>query len=398
MKDQINNKICSVANNYIEFYKGCYRENLEFDKLPGITFIGNNNQKAKSLKYIINTLENNDYISYVKSPLNIREDFARKSPSKNNSLDIPKYLHAVWITDKDSPKAINSQLENFIAQSAKLKKYQPVIWTNIETDTVNSLNPELDWAHIHVKNIAETQTKYKQLLNFIVDPKSYINCSGSYKVVLIDVVKYLVMESQGGILVDLNFNFSDNLTESDLESHNFLSTYHNQGLDYLIENSFFIASKHHPIFKGTLDLIDDIINNPSCALTEYRAYPLSPSSTYFLTMMTLSLSYTKYNNIDGNKDAFQGDCNYLPYKLISSLPPEIISQIDKRSLGINQKNPEAQKKQEEHYKIEEKLYSINQEEFNEYVRSYLDILSYKHDRVSCSGVEIGKDDYSGSWQ
>ncbi len=255
--------------------------------------------------YLRTLFENTGYIEYIKHPQKMLDDSSRlPSVEKSDALklDLPKVFQGLWITNKDNPRIINHQLENFLVQAKKLDSYKAVIWTNIDPDKLKELNPQLEAENVTVKNIADTNTEYTQLLDFVISPKNYLNPSQAnhFNGVVIDVAKYIIMESQGGILADLNFKFDNQFEEKNLESYDFIAPI----LEFpTVENGFFIAKPHHLIFKGTLDIINKMMNNQDCPLRELREVITGNAPVNIFSMMPLTLGYMRYNNLEGNVDS-----------------------------------------------------------------------------------------------
>ena len=220
--------------------------------------IGRNS--INTLAYLINSLKSNNLIEYIKSPLKIAEDFNRK-PSITDNLFVKtveaNFFQGIWITDKNNPKLIIMGLENFLAQARKLTGYEVIIFTNISPKKLIEQNPILELEGVAVKNIAAIDIEHKQLLDLVVSPEKYIKVDGniknsSYFGVLIDLAKYLVAESQGGIIADFNFNFAEGFKQVNIASNDFIGIFDNY---FRLENGFFSTTKpHHVIFEELLNM------------------------------------------------------------------------------------------------------------------------------------------------
>jgi hypothetical protein len=376
---------CKSVLTLEQYYNSCPSNGLLKGKsiyagiMPQLTSVtsGGRNMDS-SLVYLKTLFENNGYIDYIKHPQKMIEDTSRlPSLEKNYTLkaELPKIFQGLWITNKDNPRAINDQLENFLDQANKLEGYETIMWTNIYPAKLKELNPQLEIANITVKNIADTNTEYTQLLDFVISPKNYVNPShaSSFNGLLIDVAKYIIMESQGGILADFNFKFDNEFKQSNIESHDFIAQA--TGFNFL-ENGFFIAKSHHLIFRGILDIIDEMVNSPDCSLQELRETITGHAATIIFSMMPLAMGYMKYNNQEGNVDALLGGC---PSDYAKTYSPDI-------------------EKIQAHEDMVSKLESSDFEDLTDYISSYMDIVAYFPKNFNCIEEAIGRDNnLSQTW-
>jgi hypothetical protein len=338
------------------------------DMLPKF-FSGDGSQRGLhySLAYFKNSFENNGFIDYIKHPQRIHEDSSRLPSLESRDAmktDLPKVFQGLWLTNKDNPHVINGQLSNFIEQSKKLEGYETVIWTNINPNKLKEMNPSLEAENISVKDIAAIETEHAKLLDLVLTPRKYLKFIGGWNGVVIDITKYIIAESQGGILADLNFEFDKDFKQSSLESYDFIAA----ATDFnRIENGFFIVKPHHVVFRELLNIIDEMTNNPDCSLYELRkmVYP-----TEIFSMMPLGMAYMKYNNQEDNADVLVNS----KVKNKSNLP-----DMDK----IN-----------EHEAKVDMLESSNINDFNVYIESYLTCLD-SGGFVNSNFIEepIGRDNY-----
>lgn len=344
------------------------------EKLTGLNNSGRG--LSYSLSILKNNWEDNGFIDYIRHPQKIFDDSSRlpSIEARNTTkADLPKIFQGVWITNKGHPRAIDNQLDNFIEQAKKLEGYEAVIWTNVDLDKLKGLNPQLELNNIKVKNIVDTNTKHKQLLDFILAPKDYLKPSQGHNFngAIIDIAKYIIIENQGGILADLNFKFDKNFQQSNIASHDFIAIA--RGFNR-IENSFFIAKPHHTIFNELLNIIDEMIHNPECSLQELREVAGPTLATEFFSMMPLAMAYMKNNNLESNVDALIGGCSKT-------------KEIHLLNLDQTQK----------HEDIAHKLESSNLEEFEEYTESYMSLIAEAPKNFNCIKEPIGVDSMSMTW-
>ena len=163
---------------------------------------GNDNSEIFDL--LRSSLENNGFIDYMQHHLENPSDEREVDTNMENS-----FYHAVWVTNPDNPKGLDENLDNFIIQSKKLPNYKSIIWTNIDKDSLLELSPKLENTAITIKHISEIDTRYKGLLEVALNPKEYISSEvgRNHNPYIVDLVKELVIESNGGVLADLNFKF-----------------------------------------------------------------------------------------------------------------------------------------------------------------------------------------------
>lgn len=351
--------------------------------LPTPTLIRNGGRNIIStLDFLRNNWEDNGFIDYIKHPQKMFEDSGRvPSLDAINSVkeDLPKTFNGLWITNKENPRQISYTLENFIQQSKKLTEYQAIIWTNIEPAKLKEMNPLLEAENIIVKSIDDLDTEHTKLLDFVINPKKYIPYNANnYNGVLIDIAKYLIIENQGGILADLNFTFNENFKQLSLKGHDFIAI--STGFNRL-ENGFFVAKAHHIIFRGLLDIIDEMINNPECSLKQLRDTANLENATEFFSMMPLAMAYMKYNNINGNNDGAIYDCSSE-----STYLPDISKIQQHEKIGAKLEN-------KDFADIVLKESAV----LEEYVKSYIKIIIHSPENFNCIEEPIGSDNMSNTW-
>ncbi|MGB4191357.1 MAG: hypothetical protein WBJ81_02255 [Rickettsiales bacterium] len=368
---------CSSVLTIKDYYNSCSISGPWFraSTLPSVFSVGNGGRGMHySLAFLRTSLQNNGFIDYIKHPLKMAEDFNRKPDLEVSSAEkneLPKVFQGLWLTNPENPKPILKYLSNFIAQGKKLEGYQAIIWTNLSPEKLNELNPILKEENIVVKNIVTLDTEYKNLLDFVISPNKYIKPeqNSNYNGLLIDVAKYLILENKGGILADSNFEFDNNFELKNFNNIDFTALY--KGNNF-IENGFLVAKPHHLIAKELLNIIDEMLNNPDCALNNLRDLGNMDTITFLFSMMPLSMAYMKYNNLENNVDA-----------LVSSTKIKKPKEFDVELL-------------EQVQNFENKSYLLEADNFvelTEYVDDYLSILSDLESYTSpnCLGESIGRD-------
>lgn len=261
-------------------------------------------KSAALLTHIKNYLKDSGHLDLITHPEEMLLRNGKRFLDKKNVVekDLIKFFHSVWLTNEDDPQEIKS-LDNFLDQVKKLENYEAIIWTNLDPDVLYSQNPLLEINKIKVNYIGDLNTRYKELLDLIVNKNNYIDLyfsAGAF----IDIAKYLILQSEGGILADFNFKFSDQFSHSILAKYDFIGL--EQAYNYL-ENGFFVLNqKSHIIMNELLNIINELVFSPDCGLKEFREAFFDCSgddpSTKYITMMTLSMMHMKYNNQGDNLD------------------------------------------------------------------------------------------------
>lgn len=367
---------CSSVLTIKDYYNSCSisGSSNSIAALPSIFPAGSGRGIHFSLAFLRTSIKDNGFIDYIKHPLKIVEDFTRKPSLEASNIEkdgLPKIFQGLWLTNPENPKPILDYLLNFIEQGKKLEGYQSIIWTNLSSEKLNELNPILKEENILVKNISTLETQYQNLLDFVISPSKYIKPEqhSNYNGLLIDLAKYLILENQGGILADFNFKFDNKFKLESFNNIDFTAFYKGK---YFIENGFLVSNPHHLIAKELLNIIDEMLNNPDCALNNLRDLGNMDTITFLFSMMPLSMAYMKYNNLENNVDA-----------LVSSTKIKKPKEFDVELL-------------EQVQNFENKSYLLEADNFvelTEYVDDYLSILSDLESYTSpnCLGESIGRD-------
>ena len=180
---------------------------------------------------------------------------------------------------------------------------------------------------------------------------------------------------------DLNFKFSDKFSLSEITKYDFIAA--GKGGSF-IENGFFYTKSHHIIFQDILNMVNELIFSPDCAITEFRKIMneanKSDSITNSFSMSPLAISYVKNNNKDGNIDVLTSDeCSKINSKndWLEMLEPKISA----------------------HAQNSDKLFSDDMELFDQFVTSYLQVLK-KVDSFDCIDSNlVGRDNnLSCTWR
>jgi hypothetical protein len=261
----------------------------------------------------------NGFIEYIKNPLMMAQPIIERPEQSLEKKATPKLLHGIWLTNKEQPRKISYQLKNFIEQTAKLPGFEVIIWTNINQVKLLELTPELKDTNIKIKHLAELNTNYVRLQDLLLNPlKHNATKDGG---VFIDLAKYLILEQSGGILTDLNFKFGENFEPQIIDKFDFVAA--ERGVNR-IENGFFIAKPHHPIFQSVLGMMEEIMFSHNCATDILKSQPSSTTET--ISMMPLSIAYIMHNNKGNNLDVLTSTaCTQYLYQL--NLSPQLLSMV-----------------------------------------------------------------------
>jgi hypothetical protein len=192
----------------------------------------------------------------------------------------------------------------------------------------------------------------------------------------------LILESEGGILADLNFSFNQNFLIQNINSYDFVAQ--SRGFP-CIENSFFIAKPHHVIFKELLNIIEEMMFSNDCALNQLRNGLDTHSIADTFSMLPLYIANIMYSNQDGNRDAHIYNWSKCPEKKIESFPASLLEEFNS------------------HDNLENYIDSTDANHHKVFIDSYLSIvyqsLYGKYDEIKhCIEPElIGEDGLDETW-
>lgn len=352
---------CILPRNYIEYYYSCPSSNYPIagkwigNNIAAAFQIGKGGRGANiPIFFLRNFFENYGYSKYLLKPEIILLDKVSNQEPNFTNKHHPNVYQGLWITNKINPEKIDSNLSNFIEQTKKIPSFEVILWTNISPQKLKELNLELEINNIKVKNIADLKTNYRELIDFIITPEKYIasNKGKLYNGIIIDAAKYLIAESEGGFIADLNFKLSDGFSLDEITKYDFIAP--NKGLTS-IENGFFYTKPHHIIFQDILNIISELLLSPDCSISEFREImnkgSHSDGITYSFSMSPLAISYIKNNNKKGNIDVLTS-----PRCLKDNSIEELESEISA------------------HSKNYDKLFSKDIKLFEQFIGSYVSLL------------------------
>lgn len=294
---------------------------LSFNKYTVGTLFSDS-ANSSTLALLMESAQNNGYLEYIKHPSRIIEHHKNNGKVKPENL-LTKFFddkkegkfQALWLTNLSNPKAIKAtDFNNYLEQGTKALNsgYKMIIWTNLDKDifwNIHQLQKKFVSELIEIKNIADLDTQYINLKNLLLSPDRYLPSTldkAAYTGFLVDLAKYLILEQEGGLLADLNFKFVQDFDPENLEQYDYVGNKCLAGGLERVENNFFYSKSHHPIFKETLNIIEEMIFNPSYG--NEKLLNIGLDSTQFVehySMMPYSIGYIKGFNQDGNNDAMQ---------------------------------------------------------------------------------------------
>ncbi len=329
---------------------------------------------------LIESAQNNGYLEYIKHPAKMITNHQKSKMAKIEQGLSTLYktvlklfgdeesgkFQALWLTDTRLSEVtyhrpINyDNFLNYIEQSTKAigSGYKTIIWTNLDKETFWNIHPLFKQGFsefIEIKNLADLDTEYVKLKDLLLSPDKYLpktDDKAKYTGFLVDLAKYLILEKEGGLLADLNFKFVQDFDPMYLEHYDYIGNRCLAGGLARIENNFFYSKPHHPIFKETLNIIEEMIFNPSFGNSMLLNAGLrSTPFTELYSMMPYSIGYIKGFNQDGNNDALHTivmpgspgySCEELKKRFTKSgqeFSPELKAKIaDYEALGYNLEN------------------------------------------------------------
>ncbi len=277
--------------------------------------------KSSTLALLMESAQNNGYLEYIKHPSRIIEHHKNNGEVKPENVLTKLFgdkkegkFQALWLTNLSNPKAIKTEdFLNYINQATKAveSEYKSIIWTNLDKETFWNIHPLFQGFRdlFEIKNIADLDTEYVKLKDLLLSPNKYLPQTPNtknYTGFLVDLAKYLILEQEGGLLADLNFKFVSDFDPTKLEQYDYIGNKCLAGGLERIENNFFYSKPHYPIFKETLNIIEEMIFNPSYG--NEKLLNIGLDSTQFVehySMMPYSIGYIKGFNQDDNNDAMQ---------------------------------------------------------------------------------------------
>jgi hypothetical protein len=215
--------------------------------------------------------------------------------SKKEVSSIPKIMHSIWLTNENNPKDIkNEDIENAIYNKAFFQRNDPswkyIVWTNNKNLIQKSIN-KLEEKNIEVRSIYEIQDQLK-LFDLIIK----LTQSNHFGMAS-DILRYSILHSQGGVYLDLNFKFLNNI-ESYLNKYDFLTEYST--------NHFFASKPNHVILREALNDISENFADIE------QLSDIKHDLTMMMTHVPFVLSIVENSNTETNVDfyhAFYNDFN-----------------------------------------------------------------------------------------
>jgi hypothetical protein len=229
-----------------------------------------------------------EYFEVFKSGPNIltqKYQYLTIPPSEINR--IPYTIHHIWLTHSSSPKEIlDADIQNVIHTSQIYgSKFEIIVWVNDKSfipksiAKLNAINKKLEVEVIkHANATAQSLCEFGSDINLLDDlteetameaakitvKSIYGDAPGirSLDVVAIlidkklwgmasDLLRYSIIENEGGLYADLNYKMSRSLESEFHKFDLFSKTYGDNHCD--VENSFFAAKPMHQKFSCAVD-------------------------------------------------------------------------------------------------------------------------------------------------
>jgi len=196
-------------------------------------------------------------------------------------------LFTTWVTNEDNPREISLEHLNVFLHNVEELKALNTGWT-FEVWCNNPNLIPLSVAKLEQNNIKIVNAHNHQSSLILLDTVDKAIASLDMGIAT-DLLRYNIMASYGGVYADLDFKFEHyELMDDVTHRYNFFKD--NPG-----KNSFFAASKEHPIFISLVDNIQDLVlgNTPSLSTSL-----LAESFALF------AMAIPKKANLDGNIDLY----------------------------------------------------------------------------------------------
>ena len=163
-----------------------------------------------------------------------------------NKFPIEKILHHIWVRthedlQSDSNEIKEKNIANIIDQYQKLQGFRPMFWVNDESLYPNTI--------AQLKNLGAEILNINVLKNFNIDIYAAKIClEKGYVGGIVDWLKYEIVKTFGGVVLDVNFRLHYNNISKIFDLYSFI-TLTSLGVDDDPENFFIAASRDHQILK-----------------------------------------------------------------------------------------------------------------------------------------------------
>jgi len=187
----------------------------------------------------------------------------------NDAHRIPKICHQIWITSPEKPREISeADIELTIKNKVLLQNEDPnwqfIVWTNNEK-LIPQSKQKLETHGIHVLNINRLELPIP--LDAFIMSKNFGLVS--------DIVRVIIIENQGGIYRDFDYQFLDPKTINTLtNTFDYFAGIYGK---ILVNNAFFGAVNHHPVLQSVKS---NIVRNLTASDSDLPAYIQKPCDSF----------------------------------------------------------------------------------------------------------------------
>ncbi len=214
--------------------------------------------------------------------------------SNHTSARIPLISHNTWLTTSSAIKEVpNTHFDKLIQKLKLLDQdnlpWKHIFWTNCKICIPNTIE-RISSFNLEVREIQNEQDKilHYHLINDFL--------SQGYMGIAANLLRYDILDSQGGFYSDLNFVLLKSPLEY-MQKFDFFST----SFTLYIGNHCFGTVPNHPIIHNTLNSIDKNIDNPTSRIIKAQGNSIE-SYTEELTYAPLIISFFINSNQHHTKD------------------------------------------------------------------------------------------------
>ena len=194
-----------------------------------------------ALPCIYSSLYNKEYYIDIRSQF--MEIIQKTIFTRVDHLKIPKIIHLTWMTDLINPSPYKEILkENVVNMIALLPDFEFYFWSNLNYEFTKCIDIE---CKIHMMDISQLNLlpNFINLINNFLDLKIFVGAA--------DIIKLLVLESYGGIVLDGDYKFYN----SPIDFHYIFDFYAAAHENKTFGGSYLAAKPQHPIVKKALEIV-----------------------------------------------------------------------------------------------------------------------------------------------
>ena len=320
-------------NEYKKIDPNVYCHNVKNLLMYGKTMMGH--LEGNSL------LLSNDHVDII--------DLQYKHLHLNNTITgplprIPRKLHHIWVTNEKIKKEISDTDIQYMSDSYNVitrgdQPWEHIVWTNNKNSIPISVE-KLEAHGIRVREISELKDELK--LGEKIDDLIEKGLFGmAFDAARLDIVRIC-----GGVISDMNFEFSRGL-KSDIFSYDFFTnSYGNAAVVF----QGFGTIPHHPILEEAVDLINKNYDDQVKIAALLGVREDSKQLTHAITGGQLTIAYHRQANKHGTidvlypyntenaDDIYQGKMSYKRRKECFTIHKKYLGDLCSEELGLLEKN------------------------------------------------------------